>query len=147
MIFIAVIKRLWGRSWRPSTWSSPGLLVVRKVTGARLWGILGTFLAAVPLGLVQGDELAFVALPSGLSKTFMALDFEVLFDYGLLTVIFTFFFVDLFETAGTLVGLSSKTGMLDQQGHLPRAKQVLMADSVATMAGATLGTSSTTTYD
>ena len=123
-----------------------GTLVVRKVTGALLWGILGTFLAAVPLGLVQGDELAFVALPSGLSKTFMALDFGVLFDYGLLTVIFTFFFVDLFDTAGTLVGLSSKTGMLDQQGHLPRAKQALMADSVATMAGATLGTSSTTTY-
>lgn len=123
-----------------------GTLVVRKVTGALLWGILGTFLAAVPLGLVQVDELAFVALPSGLGKTFMALDFGVLFDYGLLTVIFTFLFVDLFDTAGTLVGLASKTGMLDQQGHLPRARRALMADSVATMVGATLGTSTTTTY-
>ena len=86
------------------------------------------------------DELAFVALPSGLGKTFMALDFEVLFDYGLLKVIFTFLFVDLFDTVGTIVGLAGKTGMLDLQGRLPRARRALMADSVATMAGATLGT-------
>ena len=123
-----------------------GTLVVRKVTGALLWGILGSFLAAIPLGLVQVDELAFVALPSGLGKTFMALDFEVLFDYGLLTVIFTFTFVDLFDTVGTLVGVSSKAGMLDEQGRLPRATRAFLADSLATIAGATLGTSTTTSY-
>ncbi len=123
-----------------------GALVVRKVTAALLWGILGTFLAGIPLGLVQADQLDFVGLPSGLGQTFLALDFEGVFDYGLLTVIFTFTFADLFDTTGTLVGLSSKAGMLDERGHLPRANRALMADSVATMAGAVLGTSTTTTY-
>ncbi|MDP7205901.1 MAG: NCS2 family permease, partial [Pirellulaceae bacterium] len=114
--------------------------------GALLWGILGTFLAGIPLGVVQGENLTVVGMPSGLGQTFWQMDFEAVFEYGLLPVIFTFTFVDLFDTAGTLAGLSSKSGMLDQQGRLPRVNRALMADSVATMAGAALGTSTTTTY-
>ena len=123
-----------------------GTLVVRKIRGALLWGILGTCVAGIPLGVVAPEELGLVGMPSGLGKTFLQMDFAAVFEYGLLTVVFTFTFVDLFDTVGTLVGVSSKAGMLDAQGRLPRANRALLADSVATMAGAALGTSTTTTY-
>lgn len=123
-----------------------GALIALKVKGALLWGILGTTLAGIPLGLVDWREISIVGLPSGLGQTFWAMDFGEIFHVGLITVIFTFTFIDLFDTVGTLVGVASKVGMLDAQGHLPRSTRALMADSLATMIGASLGTSTTTTY-
>ena len=67
-------------------------------------------------------------------------------DIGLITIVFVFLFVDLFDTAGTLVGVSARAGFLDQEGKLPRLRQALVADSTATAAGAALGTSTTTSY-
>ena len=123
-----------------------GALVVLKVRGALLWGILATFIVGIPAGVVSPEEMRLVGLPSGLGQTLFAWDFEAVFGLGLLTVIFTFTFVDLFDTVGTLVGVASKAEMLDESGHLPRANRALLADSIATMAGAALGTSTTTTY-
>lgn len=121
-------------------------LVARKVPGALLYGILATTLAGIPLGVVAPESWALVSMPSGLGDTFLQLDFQGLFAYGLITAVFTFTFVDLFDTAGTLVGVAGKAKMLDEEGRLPRAKRALMADSVATVTGSLLGTSTTTTY-
>ena len=123
-----------------------GALVVLKVRGALLWGILATFILGIPAGVVATDDLSVVGLPTGLSQTLFAWDFQAVFGLGLVTIIFTFTFVDLFDTVGTLVGVASKAEMLDENGHLPRANRALLADSIATMAGAALGTSTTTTY-
>ena len=123
-----------------------GGLVVRRVKGALLWGILGATLVGVPLWVVNVEGAQVIGWPSGLGQTFMAMDFGALLSAGLVTVIFTFTFVDLFDTLGTLVGVASKTDMLDERGRLPRAKRALLADSLATMAGTALGTSTTTTY-
>ena len=121
------------------------VLVVRGVRGALLWGIVLTTVAGLPLGVTGGGE-GIVAWPHGLAQTFGALDFDALAAHGVLTVILTFTFVDLFDTAGTLVGLAGKAGYLDESGGLPRARGALLADSLATTAGAVLGTSTTTTY-
>lgn len=122
-------------------------LVVRKVRGALLWGVVLTTVVGVPLGVTgAGAGSGIVGWPSGLGETFLALDFGAVAGYSLLTVVLTFTFVDLFDTAGTLVGLASQAGYLDAQGRLPRARGALLADSLATTAGALLGTSTTTTY-
>ena len=122
------------------------VLVARKVPGALLIGILATTLAGIPLGVVAPESWSPVAMPSGLGETFLQLDFGALFAYGLVTAVFTFTFVDLFDTAGTLVGVAGKAEMLEADGRLPRAKRALLADSVATVTGSLLGTSTTTTY-
>ncbi|MFZ5944384.1 MAG: NCS2 family permease [Bacillota bacterium] len=124
-----------------------GAMVVKKVRGSLLWGILVTTLVGIPLGVVKlGEKFSPVSMPPSISETLFAMDFAAVFSYGLIPIIFAFTFVDLFDTIGTLVGVSSKAGMLDENGHLPKANRALLADSVATMAGAALGTSTTTTY-
>ena len=128
-----------------------GGLAALKVRGALLWGIGVTTLAGIPLGVVAGSGeglsvSTFVGMPSGLGETFLAMDFGEVLDYGLVTVVLTFTFVDLFDTAGTLVGVAGKADMLDETGNLPRVRGALLADSLATVAGAALGTSTTTTY-
>jgi len=124
-----------------------GALVVKKVRGSLLWGILATTVIGIPLGVVQlGEKFSPVSMPPSISETLFAMDFAAVFSYGLIPIIFAFTFVDLFDTIGTLVGVSSKAGMLDEKGHLPKANKALLADSIATMAGAALGTSTTTTY-
>lgn len=124
-----------------------GVLVAKNVKGSLLWGILGTTLVGIPLGVVQlGAGFSPVSMPPSLGETFLAMDFSELFNFGLITVIFAFTFVDLFDTIGTLVGVASKAEMLDEKGHLPKANKALLADSIATMGGAMLGTSTTTTF-
>jgi len=116
----------------------------RGVPGAIVIAILGVTVAGVALGLSPFQGIA--AAPPSLSPTFLAMDLGAAFEVGLFTVIFTFLFVDLFDTAGTLVGVSHRAGLLDQDGKLPRLGRALMADSGATMIGAALGTSTTTSY-
>jgi AGZA family xanthine/uracil permease-like MFS transporter len=77
---------------------------------------------------------------------FFKFDFSKVFSTDMLIVIFTFLFVDVFDTVGTLVGVCSKAGLLDEKGSVPRARQALFADAVGTTAGAVLGTSTITTY-
>jgi AGZA family xanthine/uracil permease-like MFS transporter len=87
-----------------------------------------------------------VDAPPSLAPIFFKLDFSQIFTTDMLIVLFTFLFVDMFDTVGTLVGVSSKAGMLDENGKVPRVKQALFADSVGTTLGAILGTSTVTTY-
>ena len=136
-----------------------GILVVKNVKGNILWGILITWGLGIICqfaGLyVPNPEIGFYSLlpdfSNGLSipslaPIFAKLQFDGVFSLDFLVILFAFLFVDLFDTLGTLVGVSSKAGMLDENGKLPNIKGALLADAVATTAGAVLGTSTTTTF-
>ncbi len=136
-----------------------GILVIKNIKGNILWGILITWLLGIVCQLaglyVPNGELGFysllpdfsngLAIPS-LSPIFGKLQFDGIFSLEFLVVIFAFLFVDIFDTLGTLIGVSTKANMLDENGKLPRIKGALMADAVATTAGAVLGTSTVTTF-
>ena len=115
-----------------------------KVPGAIILSILGVTLVGVVLGISPPGGI--MSMPPSLAPTLMQLDIVGALNVGLVAVIFAFFFVDLFDTAGTLVGVAHRAGLLDEQGRLPRLKKALMADSVATVVGSGLGTSTTTSY-
>lgn len=121
-----------------------GTLLTLKVRGALLIGILSATLLGFPLGLTQFPSGSW--LPPSLAPTFGQFDFSQLFSMDMLIVLFTFLFVDIFDTAGTLVGVTTKAGMIEQGGKVPRAKQAFLADAVGTTVGALLGTSTTTSY-
>lgn len=120
------------------------VLEYRRVHGSIIISILAITLISIPMGYVTYDGI-FSAPPS-LAPTFMQMDVKGALNAGLLGVIFIFFFVDLFDTTGTLIGVSHRAGLLDENGKLTRLKKALLADSVAITAGAVLGTSSTTAY-
>lgn len=116
----------------------------RKVTGGIIIGILAVTVAALAMGLTPFGGI--VSMPPSLAPTFMQMDIAGALNVGLLTVIFTFFLVELFDASGTLIGVAHRAGLLDKDGKLPRLKKALLADSTAIAAGAALGTSSTTAY-
>ena len=116
----------------------------RGVIGAVIIGILLVTALGVALGISEWKGL--VSPPPDPSPTFFALDIGGALEVSLIAVIFTFLFVDLFDTAGTLVGVAHRAGLLDEDGKLPRLRKALLADSTATVAGAAFGTSSTTSY-
>ena len=119
-------------------------LAYRQVTGAVMIGILLVTALSILLGLSRLDGV--VSLPPSLAPTLLQLDIAGALDIGLVSVIFAFLFVDLFDTSGTLVGVAQKANLLDAEGRMPRLVRALLADSTATMAGAALGTSTTTSY-
>lgn len=119
-------------------------LEYRKVKGSIIIGVLGVTVLSVVLGLTEFKGV-FSAPPS-IAPTFMQMDLKGAMNVGLLGVVFIFFFVDLFDTTGTLIGVSHRSGLLDKDGKLPRLKKALLADSSAIMVGAALGTSSVTAY-
>src|SRR5713101_388594 len=116
----------------------------RNVVGGTLIGILVVAFAGLPLGLAQFTGV--VASPPSLAPTFLQLDFSRLTELTFLIVVFSFLFVDLFDNAGTLIGVAHRAGLLDADGNLPRMKEALLADSFAAMFGALIGTSTTTSY-
>lgn len=136
-----------------------GILVIKKVKGGILWGIFGAWIVGIVCqfaGLyVPNPELGFynllpdfsngLSIPS-LSPVFFKFDFSNIFSLEFAVIIFAFLFVDIFDTLGTLIGVSSKSNMLDKDGKLTNIKGALLADAVATTAGAVLGTSTTTTF-
>ena len=119
------------------------VLMARGVRGAILWGILATALCGLPLGVVKYHGI-IGAVPS-ISPTLFRLDIAGAFDLGLVSVVFVFFFLALFDSVGTLIGVSSQAGLL-VEGKLPRAKQALAADAFGSVSGALLGTSTVTAY-
>ena len=119
-------------------------LAYRKVTGAVMIGILLVTGLSIALGLSELPGV--ISMPPSLMPTLLQLDIAGALDIGLISVIFAFLFVDLFDTSGTLVGVAQKADLLDKDGKMPRLGQALLADSTATMAGAALGTSTTTSY-
>jgi AGZA family xanthine/uracil permease-like MFS transporter len=118
-------------------------LLARRVPGAFLWGILASTLAALPLGLVQFHGV--LGRPPSIAPTWLQLDIAGAFSPGLIAVVFVFFFLALFDSVGTLVGVGSQAGLM-RDGTLPRARQALLADAIGTVAGAALGTSTVTAY-
>lgn len=124
-----------------------GLLLARNVKGALLIGILTSTIIGLFVGVtVIPDDFQFVSLPPSIEPIFFKFDFSQILSFDMLIVLFTFLFVDMFDTVGTLVGVSSKADMLDKDGKVPRVKQALFADSIGTTVGAVLGTSTVTTY-
>ena len=119
-------------------------LEYRKVPGSIIIGILVVTVLSIAMGLSPFKGV--VAPVPSMAPTFMQMDIAGALQAGLIGVIFVFFFVDLFDTTGTLVGVSHRAGLLDKDGKLPRLKRALLADSVAITAGAVMGTSSTTAY-
>lgn len=119
-------------------------LYYRKVTGAVMIGILLVTGLSIAFGLSKLDGV--MSMPPSLMPTLLQLDIAGALDIGLISVIFAFLFVDLFDTSGTLVGVAQKADLLDKDGKMPRVGRALLADSTATMAGAALGTSTTTSY-
>ncbi len=121
------------------------VLTAWNVKGALLIGIIAVTGIAAALGLVEVPK-EFVSEPPSIMPLVGQLDFSLIKEPQFWVVVFTFFFVDFFDTLGTLVGVCNRSGLLDENGNLPRAKGALMADAVATMAGAALGTSTVTSY-
>ncbi|WP_281361154.1 NCS2 family permease [Kroppenstedtia pulmonis] len=119
-------------------------LMIRKVKGAVFFGMLGTAVAGLAIGEVTLPSALWSAPPS-MAPTFLQMDIIGALDMGLFAIIFAFLFVDLFDTAGTLVAVSNQAGLL-KNNKLPRAGRALTADSVATISGAALGTSTVTSY-
>ena len=122
-------------------------LLAFKVKGALLIGIVTTTLIGIPMGVtnVEGFRL-FGPLPSLEPVFFKFVGFDQIFSLDMLVVLFTFLFVDMFDTVGTLIGVSTKAGIINSDGSIPRVKQALFADAIGTTAGAILGTSTVTTY-
>ncbi len=122
-----------------------GILLAKKVKGALLIGIIVTTIIGIPMG-VTPTPTGVVSLPPSLKDVAFKFEWENIFSWDMLIVMFTFLFVDVFDTVGTLVGVASKADMLDEEGKLPNVSQALFADAVGTVAGACLGTSTVTTF-
>ncbi len=123
------------------------VLVALKFKGALLVGILGTAVIGIPFGVTSvGQGFQLISAPPSLAPIFLQFEWSQVFTFDMLLVVFTFLFVDMFDTVGTLVGVSTKAGLLTKDGKIPRVKQALMADAIGTTFGAMLGTSTVTTY-
>ncbi|GGI83125.1 adenine permease [Shewanella hanedai] len=123
-------------------------LIIAMVNRGMKSAVIVSILAVTLLGLLFGDVQyqGVVALPPSILPTFMKMDLSSVLEISMLSVVFAFLFVDLFDTSGTLVAVAQRGGFLDDKGRLPRLNRALMADSTATVAGAMLGTSTTTSY-
>jgi len=115
-----------------------------KVPGAIIIAILATTAAAIAVGVSKFGGI--VSMPPSLAPTFLQLDLIGALNTGAITIIFVFFFVDLFDNTGTLVGVAQRAGLIGTDGKVPRLGKVFMADSTATIAGSLLGTSTVTSY-
>ena len=121
-----------------------GFLYAKKVPGAILIGILVTMVIGIPMGVTEFKGV--LSQPESISPIFCKFEFDKILSLDMLIVVFTFLFIDMFDTVGTLVGVCTKAGMTDDKGNILRIKEAFMADSIATTVGAALGTSTTTTY-
>jgi AGZA family xanthine/uracil permease-like MFS transporter len=122
-----------------------GVLYAKNVRGAMLIGILTTTLIGIPMGITEFKGV--VSTPESIAPIFSQFEWENIFTLDMLVVVFTFLFIDMFDTMGTLIGVCTKADMVDKEtGRIPRLKEAFMADAIATTVGAMFGTSTTTTY-
>ena len=123
-----------------------GILVILNIPGALLIGIIATAVIGIPMGITQFHGV--VDVPPSMSPIFFKFytDMSQIFSLDMLVVVFTFLFVDMFDTIGTVVGVTTKAGMMDKNGNPVRMNQAFMADAIGTVTGAMLGTSTVTTY-
>ena len=121
-----------------------GFLFMRNIPGAILIGILVTMIIGIPMGVTEFKGI--LSQPQSIEPIFCKFEFENILSLDMLVIVFTFLFIDMFDTVGTLVGVCTKANMIDEKGNIHRIKQAFMADAIATTIGAVLGTSTTTTY-
>jgi AGZA family xanthine/uracil permease-like MFS transporter len=123
-------------------------LIIAMVQRGMKSAVILSILIITGLGLIFGDVHynGIVSMPPSIAPTFMKMDLSQVFEVTMLSVVFAFLFVDLFDTSGTLVAVAQRGGFLDEKGRLPRLNRALTADSLATIAGAACGTSTTTSY-
>lgn len=121
-----------------------GVMYVMNIPAAILLGIIITMIIGIPFGVTEFQGI--MSHPHSIEPIFCKFQFDNIFSLDMLVIVFTFLFIDLFDTVGTLVGVCTKAKLLDKNGNIYRIKEAFMADSIATTAGAMLGTSTTTTY-
>ncbi|MCQ2140035.1 MAG: NCS2 family permease [Bacteroidales bacterium] len=119
-------------------------LVLLKVKGGILIGMLATTIIGIPMGITHFNGV--VSLPQSIAPIFFKFEWSSILSWDMLAVVLTFLFIDMFDTIGTVVGVSVKSGMVDKEGHVDGVNKILMADAVATTVGSALGASTTTTY-
>lgn len=120
------------------------VLLVRNVTGALLIGILVTTVVGIPLGVTNCTSV--VSAPPSLAPVFCQFEWQSILSVDMVICVLTFLFIDMFDTIGTLIGVSTRAGMVDEDGNIPHLKNAFMADAIGTTLGAVLGTSTVTTY-
>src|SRR5699024_3356240 len=126
-----------------------GFMLAENVTGALFIGVLISTLIRIHSGVTEltaGMDNIMSLPPSVSNVAFQFVGFDEIFSWDMLIVVFTFLFVDIFDTVGTLAGVAAKADMLDEDGKLPRVEKALTADAIGTIAGACLGTSTVTTF-
>ena len=121
-----------------------GFLYARNIPGSILIGIIITMLIGIPMGVTEFKGV--LSMPESVAPIFCKFEWKNIFTLDMLAVVFTFLFIDMFDTVGTLVGVCTKANITDEKGNIYRLKHAFMADSIATTVGAMLGTSTTTTY-
>lgn len=122
------------------------VLFVRNANGAILIGIVVSTIFALALGDVKLPETSIISAPPSLTPIFAKFEWDHIFTFDMLIVVFTFLFVNLFDTVGTLIGVVSKAGLADEDGNFPQMKKALLADALGTTIGSVLGTSTITSY-
>ncbi len=123
------------------------VLLIKKVKGALFYSILLCTIAGIPLGVTEIPENFIpVSMPHSIAPTFCKFDFEGFFTLDMAIIIFTLLFMNIFDTLGTLVGLATKTGIMDKDGHIPHVKEAMMSDAIGTTISSMLGSSTVTTY-
>ena len=120
------------------------VLVIKNVRGGLLIGILVTTIIGIPMGLTEYS--GFMSMPHSISDIFCKFEWDHVFTLDMLVVVFTFLFIDMFDTIGTLVGVCTKANIIEPNGRIPRIKEAFMSDAISTTVGACIGTSTTTTY-
>ena len=121
-----------------------GLFYIKNVKGAMLLGILVTTIIGIPMGVT--DFQGVLSAPESIAPIFCQFDWKNVFTLDMLIVVFTFLFIDMFDTVGTLIGVCTKAKLVNENGNINRLSEAFMADAIATTVGACLGTSTTTTY-
>ena len=121
------------------------VLLVRKVTGALLIGILLVTIIGIPMGITN-FSLSIISAPPSLAPIFCKFEWTNILSLEMVICVFTFLFIDMFDTIGTIIGVSDRAGMIDKNGNIPHLKQAFTADAIGTTVGAMLGTSTVTTY-
>jgi len=120
------------------------VLEARRVPGAVLIGILAVTVLAIVFGYTPFGGV--VSMPPSLAPTFLQLDIKGALNVGMISVVFAFLFVDVFDNSGTLIGVTKRAGLSDEAGNIPKMGRALLADSAAALFGSLLGTSTTTSY-
>ena len=120
------------------------ILLVRNIKGALLIGILATTIIGIPMGITNLDGV--FSIPPSIEPIFMKFEWNNIFTTEMATIVFTLLFVDLFDCIGTVIGVTTRANMIDEDGKIPNLKKVFMVDSLSTAAGAAMGTSTVAVY-